>query len=165
MHNTYHIYPRSAQIAEGTKNADISGPRGIIISVTGAMIQGIILCIATLFSIQDVQELRASSMPLATLFLRATNKSLAAFFLVILAVTQFGSLANTLLATAQMIWSMARDKCIPNHEFWYKLHGKHQAPLRILLLEFVICVIVIMPVRFSTSLLLFFLSLIQQRLV
>ncbi|ORY93803.1 amino acid/polyamine transporter I [Syncephalastrum racemosum] len=138
-------YECGAQIAEGTKRADVTGPRGIIISVLGAIFQGIILCIATLFSIQDVEELQTSTMPVATLFLRSTNQSLAAFFLVILMVTQFGSLCNSMLASAQMIWSMARDECLPFAKFWYKLHGDRKIPLRILILQAVICTIVIMP--------------------
>ncbi|KAI8145229.1 amino acid/polyamine transporter I [Fennellomyces sp. T-0311] len=138
-------YENGAHISEGTKNADVTGPRGIIISVIGAIVQGVVLCIATLFSIQDLEELQESSFPVATLFVRATNESVAAFFIVILIVTQFGSLCNCLLATAQLLWSMARDQCIPQHKFWYKLSGKHQVPLRVLLLEAAICIIVILP--------------------
>lgn len=90
-------------------------------------------------------------MPVATLFLRSTNQSLTAFFLVILMVTQFGSLCNSMLASAQMIWSMARDECIPFAKFWYKLHGDRKIPLRILILQAVICTIVIMPVTLKYS--------------
>ncbi|KAI7848423.1 amino acid/polyamine transporter I [Circinella umbellata] len=144
-------YENGAQIAEGTKNAQVTGPRGIIIAVVFAIAQGIVLCVATLFSIQDTTELQESSFPLATLFIRATNTKLAVFFLVILTVAQFGSLCNSLLANAQLIWSMSRDECLPYHRFWYKLSGKHEAPLRILLLEAVICTIVIMPLFGSES--------------
>lgn len=107
--------------------------------------QGIVLCVATLFSIQDVEELQSSDMPVATLFLRATNRPLATFFLVILMVTQFGSLCNSIYSTAQLMWAMARDGCIPNYKFWYKLTGKNRIPLRIMILEAVICTVVIMP--------------------
>ncbi|KAL1934987.1 hypothetical protein VTP01DRAFT_4127 [Rhizomucor pusillus] len=138
-------YENGAHIAEGTKNADRTGPRGIIVSVAGAIVQGIVLCVATLFSIQDVEELQSSDMPVATLFLRATNRPLATFFLVILMVTQFGSLCNSIYSTAQLMWAMARDGCIPNHKFWYKLTGKNRIPLRIMILEAVICTVVIMP--------------------
>lgn len=141
-----------AQIAEGTKNADRTGPRGILIAVSSAVFQAIVLCISTLFSIQDVQEIQASSMPVATLFLRATrNPSLTAFFLVILAVIQFGSLCNSMVACAQTLWAMARDECVPAHHIWYKLHSKSQMPVRILTLQGIICIIIIMPVSLPPS--------------
>lgn len=139
-------YECGAQVAEGTKHADVTGPRGIIIGVVFAIIQGLVVCVSTLFSIQDVEEIQNTSMPVATLFLRSTNTSLTAFFLVILLLAQFGSMCNCLLAGAQMLWSMARDGCIPNAPFWYKLHSGRKIPLRILILEAVICTIVIMPV-------------------
>ncbi|KAI7850006.1 amino acid/polyamine transporter I [Circinella umbellata] len=139
-------YENGAQIAEGTKDADISGPRGIIISIIGAVAQGIILSVATLFSIQDIDELLSSSFPLSTLFVRATNESLAVFFMVILIVTQFVTLCNVVYAASQMTWSMARDGALlPHAQFWYALHGKHKVPLRIMLMIVGIAIIVIMP--------------------
>ncbi|KAI9321379.1 amino acid/polyamine transporter I [Dichotomocladium elegans] len=138
-------YENGAHLAEGTKNADITGPRGIIISVLAAIVQALVLCIGTLFSIQDIEELQSSSFPVATLFVRATNKSVSAFFMVILIVAQFGCLCNIIVANGQLIWSMARDGCIPNSEFWYKLHGDRQVPLRIFLLEISICIALILP--------------------
>ncbi|KAI9274666.1 amino acid/polyamine transporter I [Phascolomyces articulosus] len=138
-------YENGAQIAEGTKNADMTGPRGIIISVVGAIVQALILCISTLFSIQDLDELLESSFPLGTLFVRAAGPKLAAFFLVIVCVAQFASLCNTLFTVSQLIWSMSRDKCIPNHKFWYKLSERYQMPVRILLLVALFCIVVIMP--------------------
>ncbi|KAL1934990.1 hypothetical protein VTP01DRAFT_4130 [Rhizomucor pusillus] len=142
---TFLGYENGAQIAEGTKNADITGPRGIILAVGSAMIQGVVLCIATLFSIQDVEELRSSAAPVATLFLRATNRPLTVFFLVILALTQFASECNSFYSCAQLLWAMSRDKCIPLHSFWYKLSGKNKVPARILILEGLVCIVVIMP--------------------
>lgn len=120
-----------------------------MIAVGSGIVQALVVSIAVLFSIQDLEELQNSTPAgaIAVLFVRATNNtSLTAFFLVILLVTQFGSFCNSFLAVAQLIWSMARDGCIPNHRYWYKLHGKHEAPLRILILVTIICIVVIMPV-------------------
>lgn len=140
-------YENGAHLAEGTRNASRSGPFGILFSIVGAVVQALVLCIGTLFSIQDVKELQESSFPVATLFLRATNREMAVFFLVIVTVTQFGCLCNIMLAEAQLMWSMSRDKCMPYHHFWYKLHSKRRIPLRIMILQAFICAIVILPVR------------------
>ncbi|KAG0763628.1 hypothetical protein G6F16_003773 [Rhizopus arrhizus] len=87
-------YECGIQIVEGTKRADVTAPRGILICVISAIIQGFMLIISMLFSIQDLDELVNSESPLVTFILRATNVSITAFFLVILLVTQFASLSN-----------------------------------------------------------------------
>lgn len=89
-----------------------------------------------------------SSFPVATLFVRATNTSLGAFFMVILIVAEFGCLANTIVALGNLMWAMARDGALPNHKFWYKLEGfgDNKVPIRIYTLQVVICIILIMPV-------------------
>lgn len=154
-------YENGAHLAEGTRNASRSGPFGILFSIVGAVVQALVLCIGTLFSIQDVKELQESSFPVATLFLRATNREMAVFFLVIVTVTQFGCLCNIMLAEAQLMWSMSRDKCMPYHHFWYKLHSKRRIPLRVMILQAFICAIVILPVRNHSNVCgLFFLNLL-----
>ncbi|KAJ8661264.1 hypothetical protein O0I10_003013 [Lichtheimia ornata] len=143
-------YENGAHIAEGTLNASKTGPKGVLCSVILAIIQAIVICIATLFSIQDIEELQSSSFPVATLFLRATNPNVAAFLLSIIAISQFGCLCNVIVATGQLMWAMARDGCIPNHQFWYKLHGKRQIPLRIFILVAVISIILVIPILASS---------------
>ncbi|KAI8146477.1 amino acid/polyamine transporter I [Fennellomyces sp. T-0311] len=138
-------YESGAQIAEGTKNADISGPRGILIGVSLAILQAVVLSVVVLFSIQDMDVILLSSFPVATLFVQATNKAVGAALMIILAVSQFTAVNNLMTAGSQMMWAMARDQCLPGHQFWYKLDGKKETPLRILILLTVICIIVILP--------------------
>ncbi|KAG2222494.1 hypothetical protein INT45_012808 [Circinella minor] len=138
-------YENGAHISEGTKNAAITGPHGILISVASALVQGIILSCTTLFSIQNVQELQESSFPIGTLFIRSTNQSVTIFFLVILIVCLTGCSCSMLLSGAQMIFSMARDGLLPYHRYWYSLDEKHKVPLRALLLLSVICILAFLP--------------------
>lgn len=100
-----------------------------------------------MFSIQDVNELLDSSMPVATFFLRATNSpAITAFFLVILLVTQIGSLCNSVLAAAHFAWSMSRDGCLPFSGFLYKLRGDNHIAANSFFFIMVICIIIILPV-------------------
>ncbi|KAI8394207.1 amino acid/polyamine transporter I [Radiomyces spectabilis] len=138
-------YECAAQIVEGTKRADITAPRGIVICIACAVVQGFVLIIAVLFSIQDVDELIGSEMPVAVLFLRATSKEITTFFLVILLVAQFGSLSNCILATGHLFWAMARDRCLPYSNFFYKLDSR-SIPVRALMLQLGIAIVVIMPI-------------------
>ncbi|KAI9008443.1 amino acid/polyamine transporter I [Phycomyces nitens] len=137
-------YGAGAQIVEGTKNADKTAPRGIIICVAGSIIQGAALILPVMFSIQDVEELIGSPYPIATFFERATSKPVAIFFMVILLVTQFGALCNNTFAMGQLIWALARDRCIPQANFWYSLDNR-KIPVRGLMLQMIICIVAIMP--------------------
>ncbi|KAG2199308.1 hypothetical protein INT47_012942 [Mucor saturninus] len=139
-------YETGAQIVEGTKNAAVTAPRGIIICVVGAIVQGFGLILSTLFSIQDVDELLGSEMPVATFFLRATKSpAVTAFFLVILLITQIGSLCNSVLATAHFAWSMSRDGCLPFSGFLYKLRGENHIAANSLFAQMVVCIVIILP--------------------
>lgn len=139
-------YECGAQIVEGTQNAASTAPRGIIICVIGAILQGFGLIISTLFSIQDIDELLNSNMPVATFFLRATNSpGITAFFLVILLVTQIGSLCNSILAAANFMWSLSRDGVLPYSKYLYKISGERSIPINCLLVQLVICILVILP--------------------
>lgn len=131
---------------EGTKRADVTAPRGIVVSVFGAGIQGFLLIISVLFSIQDVNELIDADLTVTVFLQRAVGNSVAAFFLVVLLVAQFGSLCNSILATGHLFWAMARDNCIPYASFWYKLSDKGRIPVRALFLQLIVSIIVIMPV-------------------
>jgi amino acid transporter len=85
-------------------------------------------------------------MPVAIFFLRATNRGFTAFFLVVLLLAQLTSMCNSLVAAASLMWSMSRDGCLPFSGFLYKLSGKERIPVRCMLVQLGICIIVILPV-------------------
>ncbi|CAO3626288.1 unnamed protein product [Mucor hiemalis] len=139
-------YECGAQIVEGTKRADVTAPRGILICIGGAVVQGFIIILVTLFSIQDVNELIESEMPLSTFLMRATSSpQLTAFFLVILLVAQFGSLCNSVLATGHFAFALARDKCLPFSNYLALLSGDNHIPRVALVTQLAISILVIMP--------------------
>lgn len=128
----------------------MTAPRGILICVACAVVQGFVIILVTLFSIQDVQELIDSEMPLSTFFLRATNSpQLTVFFLVILLVAQLGSLCNSMLATGHFAFALARDGCLPYSKYFSKLSEKNHIPQRALMAQLGISILVILPVSFN----------------
>ncbi|ORX47250.1 amino acid transporter [Hesseltinella vesiculosa] len=132
-------------ISESTKDADKKGPQGLILCVVLALVQGIALTIAVLFSIQDLDALINSDMPIADFFMQVTNsRQISAFFLSVMVIAQFGSLSNTAVAFTSIAWSMARDGALPYSKYFYKLHN--EVPLRLVALQFVVMVIFILPV-------------------
>lgn len=146
-------YECGAQIVEGTKRADVTAPRGIIICIVSAVVQGFALILITLFSIQDVDAIVESSMPVATFFTQATNAKLCVFFLVIMLLAQFGSLCNSILATVHVLWALSRDGCLPYSKVFYRLDPKTNVPVRALILQLVISIAIIMPVSYEWNVL------------
>lgn len=112
------------------------------------MLQGFALILITLFSIQDVDSLIESEMPVATFFIQATNTKLCVFFLVIMLIAQFGSLCNSMLATVHVFWALSRDGCFPYSKHLYQLDKKTNVPTRALILQLVLSIILILPVSF-----------------
>jgi amino acid transporter len=94
-----------------------------------------------------------STVPIARLFYTTTgNNGLTVFFLLILLGAQLGSLFNSILACGHLIWAMARDGCLPYSSFFYKLSDNTHAPVRAIMLQLVICVLIIMPVSYFLAL-------------
>ncbi|KAK4514235.1 uncharacterized protein ATC70_001824 [Mucor velutinosus] len=135
----------SRNLHGGTKRADVTAPRGIIICILSAVVQGFALILITLFSIQDVEAIIESSMPIATFFTQTTNDKLCVFFLVIMLVAQLSSLCNSMLATVHIFWALSRDGCFPYSKVWYKLNPKTNVPTNALILQLAISIILIMP--------------------
>ncbi|KAI8331861.1 amino acid/polyamine transporter I [Chlamydoabsidia padenii] len=140
-------YDSGITLSESTKNADRKGPQGIMLCVFFALLQGFALTIAVLFSIQDLEGLLVADLPVSEFFMQVTNQNphLSAFFLSIMIVAQFGSLANSMVANCRVMWSMARDGCLPYSRFFYKLE-KGDVPFRIAVLQGVLMTALILPV-------------------
>ncbi|KAI9359504.1 amino acid/polyamine transporter I [Pilaira anomala] len=140
-------YECGAQIVEGTKRADVTAPRGVLICVAGAVSQGFIIILVTLFSIQDATELMESEAPLSLFFLRATNSPpwTACFFFILL-IAQLGSLCNSTLATCHFVFAFARDGCLPYSNYFSTLSEKNSVPKRILFVQLILNILVIMPI-------------------
>ncbi|KAI8069870.1 amino acid/polyamine transporter I [Gongronella butleri] len=136
-------------ISENTKDASKEGPKGLMTCVILALIQGIALTVAVLFSIQDLDALINSDMPIADFFMQVTqNKHVSAFFLSVMVIAQFGSLSNTSVAFTRICHAMARDGVLPYSRFFYKLHN--EVPVRLAVMQIVIMTLVILPI-FATD--------------
>jgi amino acid transporter len=140
-------YDSGITLSENTKDADRKGPQGIMLCVFFALLQGFALTVAVLFSIQDLNELVEADLPVSAFFLQVTqnNPQLSAFFLSLMVVAQFGSLANSSVANCRVMYAMARDGCLPYSRFFYKLE-KGDVPFRIVVLQGVLMILLILPV-------------------
>lgn len=116
-----------------------------MLCVLCALLQGFALTICILFSIQDFDALVNAESSVSEFLMQVTrNKHATVFFLVYMVIAQYGSLANSGVATSRLLWAMARDGCIPFSSFFYKLNK--DIPVRTVLLLMGIMVLAILPV-------------------
>ncbi|CAO3626100.1 unnamed protein product [Mucor hiemalis] len=144
-------YDCGIQIVEGTRRANVTAPRGILITVANAILQGFVIILVVLFSIQNVEEIMESPMPLATFLIQATrNPQLTAFLLFILLVAQFGGLCNAITAVSHFIFALARDNCLPFAKHLSTLSQNSHVPHVALIVQLVVCILLILPAFGST---------------
>ncbi|ORX47249.1 hypothetical protein DM01DRAFT_1385992 [Hesseltinella vesiculosa] len=138
-------YESGITISENTKDAARTGPRGLMLCITAGLVQGFLITLAALFTIQDLDGLIGASLPISEYFMQTTrNPQVAAFFLATMIVSQAGSFANTAIAFTRLTWSMARDNALPYSKFFYKLD--RDVPVRLVGLQIVLMVVLILPV-------------------
>lgn len=156
---TYTGYDASAHVAEETKNAALSAPRGIVLSVLVSVIGGFILLYSITASIQDNSEagltaLAASGtgLPPAQVFLDALGSStMAKFLLFIVAVAQFFCGMASVTANSRMTYAFSRDDALPGSKMWAKVNPRTGTPTNSIWLCICLSILLAVPALFNTT--------------
>ena len=156
---TYTGYDASAHVAEETKNAAVSAPRGIVMSVLVSVIGGFILLYAITASIQDgsqagLTELAASStgLPPAQVFLDALgNPTVAKFLLFIVCAAQFFCGMASVTANSRMTFAFSRDDALPGSKIWAKVNPRTGTPTNSIWFCVALSILLVVPSLFNTT--------------
>ncbi len=156
---TYTGYDASAHVAEETRNASTSAPRGIVMSVLVSVIGGFILLYSITASIQDRSEeglaaLSASEtgLPPAQIFLDALdNQNLAQSLLLIVCVAQFFCGMASVTANSRMSYAFSRDNALPGSRLWKKVNTRTGTPTNSIWLCVVCSIVLASPALFNTT--------------
>lgn len=133
---TYTGYDASAHVAEETKDAARSAPRGIVMSVLVSVIGGFILLYSITASIQDrsPEGLAALStsdtgLPPAQIFLDALgSNTMAQFLLLIVCVAQYFCGMASVTANSRMSYAFSRDNALPGSQIWKRVNHRTGTP-------------------------------------
>ncbi|GMA88742.1 amino acid transporter [Angustibacter aerolatus] len=144
---TYTGYDASAHVAEETKNAAISAPRGIVSSVWVSILAGWVLLIAVTASIQDYEGARTSEtgLPPAQIFIDAAGRHTGEFLLAICAVAQFFCGMASVTANSRMSFAFSRDGALPGSRLWAKVNPRTGTPTNSIWLCVVCSVVLTLP--------------------
>jgi amino acid transporter len=156
---TYTGYDASAHVAEETKNASRSAPKGIVMSVVISIIGGWILLFSITAAIQDgtqagLTKLAATStgLPPAQIFLDALNNpTMAKFLLFIVCGAQFFCGMASVTANSRMSFAFSRDNAIPGSRLWKKVNPRTGTPTNSIWLCVALSILLTVPALFNTT--------------
>ena len=156
---TYTGYDASAHIAEETRGAARSAPRGIVMSVLVSVVGGFILLYAITAAIPDgssagLNNLLNSStgMPPAQIFLDALGSPFTAkLLLLIVCVAQFFCGMASVTANSRMTFAFSRDKALPGSHLWAKVNPRTGTPTNSIWLCVVLSALLALPALFNNT--------------
>jgi amino acid transporter len=127
---TFTGYDASAHMTEETHGADVSGPRGIVMSIIVSLIAGWVLLIGVTFAIQSYDGALNSStgVPPAQIFIDAVGETGGKLLLVIVIGAQFFCGMSSVTANSRMVYAFARDGALPASGFWHRLNRRTRTP-------------------------------------
>lgn len=156
---TYTGYDASAHVAEETKKAAKSAPKGIVMSVVISIIGGWILLYSITAAIQDGSNAgltklgaTATGLPPAQIFLDALNNpTMAKFLLFIVCGAQFFCGMASVTANSRMSYAFSRDNAIPGSRWWNRVNKRTGTPTNSVWLCVVLSIILTVPALFNNT--------------
>jgi amino acid transporter len=128
-------FDASAHLSEETRDADTSGPRGIVMSIVVSGVVGFVLLFALCYALPGGVNSKAyGALPAggaaasADLFLAVLSRHMAEFLIVIGIVAQFFCGMASVTANSRMIYAFSRDGAIPGHKLWHKINPRTKTP-------------------------------------
>ncbi|KAG0748619.1 hypothetical protein G6F62_002227 [Rhizopus arrhizus] len=124
-------YDSSAHMSEETKNAEISGPVGMVMAVLVSSIMGFCFIISFLFCIQDFEATVHSStgFPVMQILFDSVGNAGAICLMVMLIIACWQCGFASVTANSRMIYAFSRDGAIPGSKYWHKIDVKRQSPI------------------------------------
>ncbi|MEV6527541.1 amino acid permease [Longispora sp. NPDC051575] len=148
---TFTGYDASAHVAEETKDAARTAPRGIVSSVVVSLVAGFVLLVAVTAAIQDYEKELASptGFPPAQIFIDAAGDNLGRALLFIVLVAQFFCGMASVTANSRMAYAFARDGALPGSRLWKKVNARTGTPTNSIWLCVGCSVVLLLPAIWS----------------
>lgn len=146
---TFTGYDASAHVSEETEGAELSAPRGILMSVVISAIAGYLLIIGFLVAMPDLKDTLGSTNAVLYILTTRLGGTVGTLMFLIAIVAQFFCGTASITSNSRMIFAFARDDGMPNSKLWYKLNDRH-VPLNALYLSILCAFILALPALFSS---------------
>ncbi len=128
-------FDASAHMTEETRDAAVSGPRGIVTSIWVSTLVGFVLMlglsVAVPFAVgsDDYNALSANGVLAAPhIIIDFVGGGLGKFLLLAIIVAQFFCGMASVTANSRMIYAFSRDGAIPGHQVWHRINPRTRTP-------------------------------------
>jgi len=127
---TFTGYDASAHMTEETRNASVTGPWGIVMSVVVSLVAGWVLLLGITFSIQSYEGALASEtgVPPVQIFLDAAGSTIGQLLLLIVIGAQFFCGMSSVTANSRMLYAFSRDGAVPGSRLWHRINPRTRTP-------------------------------------
>lgn len=126
-------YDASAHMTEETRDASVSGPRGIMTSIWVSVVAGFVLMLGLTFALPMDQAAydkiaAGGTFAAANVILGAMGSGLAKFLIFVIIVAQFFCGMASITANSRMVYAFSRDGAVPGHRFWHRINARTRTP-------------------------------------
>ncbi len=129
---TFTGYDASAHMSEETHNADLSAPRGIVMSIVISLIAGWILILAITSVIPTnaatYATVAANTAAPVAIWTAALSRVGVELLLLIAVVAQAFCGMASVTANSRMLYAFSRDGAVPGHRLWHKINPRTRTP-------------------------------------
>nr|WP_246576085.1 amino acid permease [Actinospica durhamensis] len=127
---TFTGYDASAHMTEETKDAAVSGPRGIVMSIVVSLVAGWVLLIGITFAIQNYagEATSATGVPPAQIFIDALGLTGGKLLLLVVIGAQLFCGMSSVTANSRMIYAFSRDGALPGSRIWHRINKRTRTP-------------------------------------
>jgi len=125
---TYTGYDASAHTIEETKNARVSAPWGIYLSVAISGVFGYIMLAFVTLAIKDLAATAAAANPFIYIFEQALGSTFGRAVLWIVTLAMWFCGLSCVTSTSRMIFAFARDRGMPLSSTWANVSKRWRTP-------------------------------------
>jgi amino acid transporter len=125
---TYTGYDASAHTIEETKNARVSAPWGIYLSVAVSGFFGYLMLLFVTLAIKDLPATAAAANPFIYIFQQALRPGFADLVLWVVTIAMWFCGLSCVTSTSRMIFAFSRDHGMPLSKVWSRVSRRYRTP-------------------------------------
>lgn len=125
---TYTGFDASAHTIEETRNARVSAPWGIYLSVAISGLFGYIMLAFVTLAIQDLNATAAAANPFIFIFERALGTTFGRVVLWVVTLAMWFCGLSCVTSTSRMIFAFSRDNGMPLSAWWKHVSKQYRTP-------------------------------------
>ncbi|MBU6402817.1 MAG: amino acid permease [Verrucomicrobia bacterium] len=125
---TYTGFDASAHTIEETRNARVTAPWGIYLSVAVSGLFGYVMLVFVTLAVKDLNATAAAMNPFIYIFEQALGKTFGHVVLWVVTLAMWFCGLSCLTSTSRMIFAFSRDQGMPWSRRWAKVSRRYRTP-------------------------------------